>query len=154
MNSKVFFLVCICVIACKHAVSASWDQPQGYWTPGSQGASETICSNHRSVAYISPFTSKTHCHPCSTLRTPCQGTCWESIPTVSSSACDKFLPYTGPKSPKFYPKETPSLSLQERPLAISRVWGLSCVPYALYPRPKQPRFLPFRQHTRPGIWSA
>lgn len=106
MNSKVFFLVCICVIACKHAVSASWDQPQGYWMPGSQGASETICSNHRCVAYISPFTSKTHCHPCSTHVPPARELVgslfllWSVLPMTNFFLIlDPNLPNSTPKRP-------------------------------------------------------
>lgn len=106
MNSKVFFLVCICVIASKHAVSASWDQPQGYWTPGSQGASETICSNHRCVAYISPFTSKTHCHPCSTHVPPARAfigslfLLWSVLPVTNFCLIlDPNLPNSTPKRP-------------------------------------------------------
>lgn len=63
MNPKVLFLLCICVLASKHTVASAFgNQPWCWWVSGSQGASETICPNHLSVAFISPIISKTHGH--------------------------------------------------------------------------------------------
>lgn len=49
---------------------------------------------------------------------------------------------------------TPSLELHRRPSGILRVWGWSCVPSALSPRPKEPQLPPPRSHTSPELWSV
>lgn len=147
---KVLFLLCICVIASKHANHFCFLGPTtvllNIWIPGSLRDHLSQPPTHglnlpQNNQDLWPFRLCAH--------TPMPGNLLGSIPSMISSACEKCFLILNPNlSFSATKNQIPNLGLNRGLQIFQGLRGWSCVPFVLYPKLKQPQFLPPRPHTR------